>query len=176
MTTRISTSTRNLFMALVLVVSPSAFSVPQDGNGNKFVLNFNLPGDPIDCGPGADGLYRDIFGWLQFLEFQPDGNRNVLLTAAHIDFTYTNMVTGEMFEWRDRGIDLEFDTNEDGASVAYVSFTGRAGFWNIIGRGVINLDTGEVVFEAGQSAFGGETGPNAMGVDDFACGVLNNGV
>lgn len=173
---RISNAARNLLLILPLVLTVPAVAGPADGNGKKFIFNFSWFGDPIDCGPGSDSLVRDVVGWLQFLDFWQDNHRNDLITAAHLTLTYTNTMTGEMWTFRDRGIDFEYSlTNEDGVAEAYVAFTGRAGYWNMIGRGVINLDTGEVLFEGGQNPLGGETGPNDVGVDDFACGVLNNG-
>jgi len=175
MTPRKSNAASSVFLALLLVTVP-ALSAPADGNGKKFVLTFDWLGDEIDCGPESDSLVRDVVGWLQFLDLWQDSHRNDLITEAHLTLTYMNTRTGEMWTFRDRGIDFEYSlTNEDGVSEAYVAFAGRAGYWNLIGRGVINLDTFEVEFEGGKNPLGGETGPNEMGVDDFACGVLNNG-
>ena len=176
MTPRVLNAARQTLLVLPLLVATTAPAAPADGNGKKFVLTFDWFGDEISCGPNSDSLVRDVVGWLQFLELWRESHRNDLITGAHLTLSYVNSRTGEMWTFRDRGIDFEYSmTNEDGVAEAYVAFTGRAGYWNLIGRGLINLDTGEVVFEGGQNPLGGETGPNDMGVDDFACGVLNNG-
>jgi len=173
MMTRKLTVAGKLSLGLLFIASGPVFADPADGNGNKLVGEFGFFDEPLPCGAGAD-LVFDATGWFQLQEFAGDGNRNAVLTVFHLDVVYRNPATGETWIWRDRGPDREyFVTNEDGITELHLAVTGRVGVWNIIGHAVFNIDTGEFIFDGGQSPFGGEVG--MVNANDYACSVLNVG-
>ncbi len=149
-------------------------AAPADGNGTKIVVDVNNQDVPIDC-DGMEGpeIWADATGFFQFREFNQNGTRNVELTVFHLDIVYKN-AEGDAYTdswlWRDRGPDrLYFVTNDDGVPELHAAITGRAGV-NIIGHYVLNLDTGEVVLDAGKNPFGGDIFENDS--DSFACDLL----
>jgi hypothetical protein len=164
---------------LVLITGFLVYSLvvaaPADGNGNKEVTEINDLDVPIDC-DGVEGpeIWADVTGFFQFREFKQNGNRNVELTVYHVNVFYKNAM-GDAYTdswlWRDRGPDrLYFVNNDDGVPELHVAITGRAGL-NIIGHFVLNLETGEVIIDAGQHPFGGDVFENDS--DTFACELLN---
>jgi hypothetical protein len=150
-------------------------AAPADGNGTKLVIDVNDMDIPIDC-DGVEGpeIWVDARGFVQFREFKQNGSKNVELTVFHVDVFYKN-AQGDAYTdswlWRDRGPDrLYFVTNDDGVPELHIAITGRAGV-NLIGHYVFNLDTGEVVLEAGKNPFGGDIFENNS--DSFACDLLS---
>ena len=156
-----------LVLALYLTVTAAG---PADGNGKKMVFNISDLGIPEDCNfDGAPDLSLDIVGWIQGKAFDGDGNRNLELTVFHLDGIYTN-ATGEMWTWRDRGPDRLYFIDDEAGPQLVIAISGRAGL-NIIGRIVVNLITGETIFEAGRHPFGGEL--FEFTPDDAACEILS---
>jgi hypothetical protein len=132
------------------IAAPAAMTValksaqaPADGNGNKQVFTIDVGPDPITC-PNGEVISRHITGWVQVRFFDQGGSRNVELDVFHQNFTFTN-ADGKSWTWYDVGPDRVW--LEDGDLM--VAVTGRAAGANI-GRFVINLTTGEVVFQAGK--------------------------
>lgn len=151
----------------VVALAPAALAAPADGNGNKGVDQFEEFDIPIFCDDADEipDLSLDVAGFIQFKEFDGEGNPNLDLALYHIDATFSNS-DGESWTWRDRGPDrLYVDRNGD----VIVTVTGRTGL-NNIGHVVINLETGEVLLQAGTSPFGGEL--FERGDVDFACDTL----
>jgi len=136
---------------------PLFAQAPADGNGNKQVIPIDFQ-FPVTCEGGAT-LSLHFGGWVQMWVSSQPNNRNVQLNAVHLVFTYTN-AAGESFVWREVGND-QFYIDENGDLIHVL--TGRAGFFGVIGRLVINDATGEVKFVAG----------NQFGTaDDRACNAL----
>jgi len=137
---------------------PMFAGVPADGQGNKQVTQIDVE-SPITCAGGAT-LVAHFEGWLQTRTFGQPANRNILLDVIHVTTTFTNSA-GETFAFTDVGNDRVYtDTNGD----LVVALTGRisgspAGF-GAIGRLVVNLETGEVEFIAGQQL--GDVGCEAL--------------
>lgn len=151
---------------LVVAMASAVSAAPADGNGNKFVVEFEESDIPIFCDEDeVPDLWLDVSGWFQGKEFGGKNNRNVELTVFHIDETYTNG-DGDTWVWRDRGPDhLYFDKNGD----LMIAVTGRSGV-NNIGHVVINFETFEIELRAGRAPFGGELFENTS--TDFACDTL----
>jgi hypothetical protein len=165
---------RLLILAGFCLFYSFAAAAPADGNGNKVVSELNDLDVPINC-DGIEGpeIWADVTGFIQFRQFNENGNRNVELTVYHIDIVYKNAM-GDAYTdswlWRDRGPDrLYFVTNDNGDPELHVAITGRAGV-NIIGHYVLNLVTGEVVLNAGQHPFGGDVFEENS--DTCACDLL----
>jgi len=116
---------------------------PADGNGNKQVFIIDDGPTPVAC-PNGEVISRHITGWFQVRLFDQGDSRNVELDVFHQNFTFTN-AAGKSWTWEDIG-PVQFSL-EDGQLMAAIP--GRSA-GTIIGRFVINLETGEVVFEAGQ--------------------------
>ena len=145
---------------LVALAAPVS-AAPADGNGNKSV-EVLVGGGVLECGEGDLDVH--VEGWEQGKEFNGEGNRNLGLTVFHLDVTYTNS-EGDTWVWRDRGPDRVYFDGE----FFFLAISGRAGA-NNIGHLVVNLDTFEIVLQAGQTPFGGE--PFEGSPDDFACETL----
>jgi hypothetical protein len=122
--------------------TPAFARAPATGNGNKLVDAFDRDFGSVDCG-GGKILDVHIKGWVQ-TRFFPAGNRNVQLDVFHSILTFTNLA-GETFIFHDLGPDRVYFA--DGNLV--VALTGRIGSEGHIGRLVINAETGEVEFIAG---------------------------
>jgi hypothetical protein len=120
--------------------TPLFANAPADGSGNKQV--FVVDDGPFTINCGTQTIVRHINGWFQVRTFD-DPNRNVELDVFHLAFTFTN-AAGEQFLWRDVGPDRYYVSD----GTLFVAIVGRAG--GHIGRLVVNLATGETVFEAGQ--------------------------
>lgn len=120
--------------------TPLFANAPSDGNGNKQVFVVNIGPTNINC--GTETIVRNITGWVQVRIFDQPDNRNVVLEVFHQAFTFTNSA-GDTFVWHEVGPDLVYVSEGN----LFVAIVGRAG--GDIGRLVINLDTGDVVFEAG---------------------------
>ncbi len=132
---------------------------PADGHGNKQVIpvDFQFP-NPVTCEGGAT-LSLHIGGWVQVWVSSQPNNRNVQLNAVNLVFTYTN-AAGDSFVWREVGND-QFHIAENGDLIHVL--TGRVGGFGVIGRLVINEETGKVMFVAG----------NQFGTaDERACAAL----
>jgi hypothetical protein len=123
----------------------SSLGTPADGSGNKEV--FVLPGNPvtITC-PSGDTLVRVFDGWVQARVFEQAGNRHVELHVVRFSITFTNS-EGESFVWNETGVDRVWV--EDGKLMIQISGRVGAGGTNI-GTIIIDLDTGETLFSAGQ--------------------------
>ncbi len=159
-----------LFAVFLVIMQSYSFAAPSDGRGNKWVISIDetFP-NGIDCG---DGQYLSIKvdGWVQGRTFQENGNRNVDITVYHLNLTWINDI-GDTFFYGDRGLDRAyFVTNIGGETVLHVAVTGHTA-GNVIGRVVLNLDTEEVIFDAGRHPFGGN-GFDDPFADDYACEVL----
>jgi hypothetical protein len=127
--------------------TPAFAQDPAAGNGNKLV--FSLDEDfTVECG-GGEILDVHAEGWLQIRVFPQPSNPNVQLNVFHSVLTFTNSA-GETFTFNDLGPDRYF--LDDG--IFSVAVVGRIGGAGLIGRFVINLETGEVEFVAGKE-FGG---------------------
>lgn len=151
----------------VVAVAPAALAAPADGNGNKGVDQFEFFDIPIFCDETDEipDLSLDVAGFIQFKEFDGEGNPNLELAVFHIDATFSNS-DGESWTWRDRGPDRSFvDSNGD----VILTITGRSGA-NNIGHVVLNLTTGEILLQAGTAPFGGEL--FEKGDVDYACETL----
>jgi hypothetical protein len=137
--------------------TPAIAGVPAPGNGNKFVVPIDEDLPSVDCGGGTI-LAVHIEGWIQGREFPQPKNPNVALTIFHTVLTFTNSA-GETFTFNDLGPDrVYFD---DGNLV--VAVVGRIGGIGLIGRLVIDLATGQVLFFAGK---------DIATVSDLACDAL----
>jgi hypothetical protein len=126
-----------------------AKGAPATGNGNKEVILIDEDLERLEC-PGGEFLDVHQTGWIQIRLFSQTDKRNVQLDIYHLNTTWTNSA-GETFVFGDRGPDHYYF--DDG--ILYVSIAGRAGGeTGLLGRMVINTETGEVVFIAGNE-FGG---------------------
>jgi hypothetical protein len=151
----------------VVAVAPAALAAPADGNGNKDVDQFEFFDIPIFCDETDEipDLSLDVAGFIQFKEFDGEGNPNLELAVFHIDATFSNS-DGDSWTWRDRGPDRSYvDSNGD----VILTITGRSGA-NNIGHVVLNLTTGEILLQAGTAPFGGEL--FEKGDVDYACETL----
>ena len=133
--------------------------VPADGNGNKLVEYFEFT-ETFNC--NGEEITLLFAGWGQYKIFGPPNNRHVELGVFHIVWTFTNE-NGDEFIWRDVGPDLSYVEGDE----LFIAITGRStasGNPNRdeinVGHMVINLDTEEVVFIAGN---------NYGSVYDLAC-------
>lgn len=117
---------------------------PADGNGSKqvLVLDFTFP---VEC--SAETITGHVVGWVQIRTFAAANTRNVEISALNLLFTMTNSA-GATFVWREVGID-HFTIDENGDLLH--ALNGRAGGFGIIGRLVINDDTGLLEFVAGNN-------------------------
>ncbi|MEN8238618.1 MAG: hypothetical protein ABFR53_05380 [Actinomycetota bacterium] len=154
--------------ALVLTVfAPAAMAVPAAGNEDKLFVEEFYAEYEWDCG---DGVYLDAVwsGWMKGRVFAETSN-SIELLVWHTDTVFTNE-SGDTWVWKDRGPDhVMIKNNADGVPTVYVTVTGRSAL-NIIGHMVINAETGEIEFVAGQQPFGGE--PFEYWPEDLACEVL----
>jgi hypothetical protein len=124
--------------------TPAFAQVPATGNGNKIVDSFDEAFPRVNCGSG-EILDARIKGWVQTRFFDQPSNRNVELDVFHSVLTFTNSA-GETFPFHDLGPDLVYF--DDGVLV--VALMGRVGSEGVIGRLVINTNTGAVEFFAGK--------------------------
>ena len=147
-----------VLLSLVLVTSvlaakPDSFTIPVD---DMLVLG--------DC--GGFELIEHIEGTVKVsIHFDQDGNFAMELARFGLHHTYTNSVTGESLRSPDAGID-KITVNEDGSgTVAVIGIVGRIVVpgeglvFAHLGRIVFDLDTGEVLFEAGRHDDFGELFP-----------------
>jgi hypothetical protein len=81
--------------------------------------------------------------------FSEGPNPHVAIDRFNIRITYTNPETGETFTLTDAGPDIE---SEDTVAVIGHSITGSG----VIGRVVFDLETGEILFEAGRRVNAGD--------------------
>jgi hypothetical protein len=116
---------------------------PADGNGSKQILALDFT-FPVDC--GAETITGHALGWIQIRTFGRPDTRNVEVLVVNLLFTMTNSA-GATFVWREVGID-HFTIDQDGALLRAVIGRG-GGEFGIIGRLVINQDTGLLEFVAG---------------------------
>ncbi|CAN5866935.1 hypothetical protein BH23GEM9_BH23GEM9_10740 [soil metagenome] len=120
-------------------------NAPADGNGNKLVFTFDFT-DPVDC--GSEIITRRIQGWFQVRVLGGAGNPNVQIAIFKSTATFTNEA-GETYIFR--GVDAERYWYEGGQ--LYVAVHGRLPIAELgsffIGTLILNLDTGEVVFQRG---------------------------
>jgi hypothetical protein len=137
--------------------TPAFAQVPATGNGNKIVDSFDHPFPSVDCG-GGEILDAHIKGWVQTRFFDQPNNRNVELDVFHSVLTFTNSA-GETFTFHDLGPDLVYFDH----GLLVVALMGRIGSEGVIGRLVINTDTGAVEFFAGK---------DIGDVNDLACQAL----
>jgi hypothetical protein len=138
---------------------PVAFSTaPADGNGNKFVVTFD---DTFLTDCGGETINLNITGWFQARAFTQPSSRNLELDIFHQIWTYTN-TAGDTFVYPAVGpnrFSLDVKTGEQ-----ILEVSGRSGgAEGIIGRFVLNLDTFEVEFLAGQ---------DLGSIDERACEAL----
>jgi hypothetical protein len=136
---------------------PVFAGTPADGNGNRLVFPVDEP-FTLDC--GAEDLTGTATGWISVRVFPQPKNRNVELDNFHVVLTYQNSA-GETYTFVEAGpahVWFDFDTQQ-----FFVALIGRSAGSGLLGRLVVNLDTGEVVFFAGNPV-----GPS----DDTACETL----
>ncbi len=96
------------------------------------------------CGTEID---VDLSGRIIILVLDKPDTGVVELNVFHIEATFTNPKTGATFSLLDVGPDVYFV--RDGK--LFVAITGRSLTGSgVIGRVVVDVETGEVVFEAGQ--------------------------
>jgi hypothetical protein len=125
-------------------VEPAFIRAPSDGNGNKQVIVFDFDvASPFTC-PGGEELRLHAAGWIQVRLF-PQSDRQVELDVFHTVHTWSNS-DGETFVDHEIGPD-HYYLDQDGNLV--VASTGKLTFAGIIGRLVVNLDTGDVLFLTG---------------------------
>ncbi len=123
---------------------PLFAQAPADGNGSKQILALDFT-FPVDC--GAETITGHALGWIQIRTFGRPDTRNVEVLVVNLLFTMTNSA-GATFVWREVGIDhFTIDKNGD----LLHALNGRAGGFGIIGRLVINEDTGLLEFVAGNN-------------------------
>ena len=120
---------------------PHFATAPADGNGNKQVFPISVH-DQRTCPNGAI-LNRHLEGWVQVRTFAQARNQNVELDVFYLVITFTNSAGGS-FVWHDVGPDRLWV--EDGNLM--IALSGRAG--GHVGTLIVNLATGDVVFDAGQ--------------------------
>jgi hypothetical protein len=136
---------------------PLLATAPADGNGNRLVFPVDEP-FTLDC--GAEDLTGTATGWISVRFFPQPKNRNVELDNFHVVLTYRNSA-GQTYTFVEAGpahVWFDFDTQQ-----FFVALIGRSAGSGLLGRLVVNLDTGEVVFFAGNPV-----GPS----DDTACEAL----
>ena len=149
----------------VVAVAPAAMSAPSDGSGRKEIVELDEVGIPIFCDEDeVPDLWLDLEGWFQ-IRFFDGRSRSVELDVFHINGTYSN-AAGDTWVWRDRGPDHYY---LDGDGNLIVAITGRTGL-NNIGHVVFNLDSEEVLLQAGRTPFGGEL--FEVDTDAYACETL----
>ncbi len=127
--------------ALVFALSASpAVAAPNDGNGNKFVVDETFGPFPVGCGD----VEVTIEFVAQFRERQK--GRNVFLATFAVKAVYMNGA-GETWVFQDRGADRGYLVDGE----LHIAITGRSGFGNI-GRLVLkNPGPGEeIIFQKGQ--------------------------
>ena len=137
-------------IALLLSVVPATFAA--GGGPTRELIDLNDPQIDIDESAWASDLCgfevdAEVSGFWNFMVF-PDDRRMFEIDSYHTRATYTNVATGATVRLRDVGPDRGYI--RDG--VAYVGVTGRSvtGSFNI-GVVVIDLSTGEAVFQAGRT-------------------------
>jgi hypothetical protein len=136
-----------VFALGMVAAAPVAAARPE-----REVIDLNEPAVDVEESAFATeecgfDVVADVSGHIILTDF-PEGSRHVQeLDHYAVRATYTNPETGQTFRLRDIGPDRFFV--KDG--VAYVAVTGRSetGTGNI-GVVVFNLDTGEIVHEAGR--------------------------
>jgi hypothetical protein len=93
-----------------------------------------------------------------------------MLIVWHSNIVYTNLTTGDTWVWKDRGPDKIFFDKKTG--IEYWTITGRS-VANVIGHIVVNNDTGDIEFVAGQQPFPGEL-LDFFAIDGYACDILGD--
>lgn len=135
------------FEAGASVSQPTAGSLaletaPSDGNGNKLVLTFE-DNFSADC-PAGDVLDGHLEGWVQVRTSDQPDNPNVRLEVFHALITFSN-AAGETYVFHDVGPNHYYVQN----GILFIAISGHSS-GGVIGRVVLNLDTGETVeFSAG---------------------------
>lgn len=126
---------------------------PASGNGQKEIIPVDvvLPG-LIACANGV-ALDVHVVGWIQIHATSPAARS---VNIFHLVFTFSN-AAGETYVFQNVNSD-HFYLDEDGNLIDAV--TGRNGVAGethsgVIGRLVINVQTGEVLFVAGQNVDAG---------------------
>lgn len=147
-----------------LSLTTAAGAIPNDGNGNKTVIQLDFGPFPLTCDSG-DVLMVEGEGWVQERDLK--SQRNVFKANFLLNSTYTND-DGETWTFRDRGPDRVFIVD----GVPFLAITGRAGGSGVIGHVVINLATGDVILQAGNPIGEGMPGDEPGSVDDAACAAL----
>lgn len=123
---------------------PALAQVPADGNGNKFVEFGEGDAGSFTCPNGAQ-LSLHYKYWAQHKTFSDAQSRQLELVVYHTTHTWSNSA-GETFVDRESGPDhYYFDQNGD----LIIESTGTLRYAGVIGRLVINLTTGEVLFVTG---------------------------
>jgi hypothetical protein len=136
---------------------PVFAGTPADGNGNKQVFPVDEP-FTVDC--GTQQLTGTATGWLSLRFFPQPHNPNAALEGFHVVLTYRNSA-GETYTFVEVGparVWFDFQTSQ-----FFVDLIGRSAGSGLIGRLVVNFDTGEVVFFKGNPV-----GPS----DEIACETL----
>jgi hypothetical protein len=132
---------------------------PQGINQRPRRLVFPID-EPFTVNCGTEELTGTAEGWIAVRVFTQPKNRNVELENFHVVFTYRNSA-GQTYTFVEVGpahVWFDFDTSQ-----FFVDLIGRSAGSGLLGRLVVNLDTGEVVFFAGNPV-----GPS----DDLACEAL----
>lgn len=126
---------------LVLGFAPVVAAAPNDGNGNKFVVDETFGPFPIGC----DDVQVTVDFEAQFMV--REHGKNVEVATFNIELMYENGA-GDSWVFRDRGADRLYF--EDG--VMYQAVTGRSGIGNIGRLVFVNPFTvdEEIVFQKGQ--------------------------
>lgn len=140
-----------LALAMALVVQAVPAHAAPKGNENKTVVHLDDPeewaalSEEISAECGFD-VVVDGFGWVQIMTFSDQRGRT---QHEELNVYHSRIVAsanGQTIEILDVGPDHFFV--RDG--VAYLALTGRSITGSgVIGHVVVNLDTGEVEFEAG---------------------------
>jgi hypothetical protein len=120
---------------------PLFAQAPAEGKGGKQVIAVDET-FPVECETGT--ITGHVVGWIQIRTLQ---GKVVGVNDINLLFTFTN-AAGATSTWREVGADI-FTIDEDGFLLH--AFTGRIGEFGVIGRIVLNQDTGEFVFIAGKN-------------------------
>jgi hypothetical protein len=122
---------------------PDYAALPGDGSGTKTVIPIEEEA-AVTC-PDGTVLVRGIEGWIQVHIFGQPANRNIELDVFHVVLAFTSP-SGEIFIFHEAGPDRFY---VDGSNLV-VAIVGRVAAQGIIGRLVIDLETRQVRFLAGQ--------------------------